>query len=117
MNCEWISFIDPLTGLTTRCRVGWGFDFAFVGYGDKWRTQRRMFHQHFNAHAMLKYGPHFPRVVRQTLLRLLDHPDDFMEHLRQWVFVYFVRPSRQLSIVATKHGRGHHPIHHIWHQC
>lgn len=58
-----------------------------MDYGDEWREHRRMFHQHFNAQAITKYGPEFPRAVQETLLRLLEHPDDFMEHLRQCVLV------------------------------
>ncbi|KAF7789958.1 hypothetical protein EIP86_000906 [Pleurotus ostreatoroseus] len=62
--------------------TGWGFDFAFMGYGNAWREQRRMFHQHFNGQAILKYAPQFPRAARDLLLRLLERPEDFMAHLR-----------------------------------
>ncbi|KAJ3530716.1 hypothetical protein NM688_g7671 [Phlebia brevispora] len=62
--------------------VGWGFDFAFMGYGDKWREHRRVFHQHFNAQAIVKYQPWSARETRALLLRLLEQPEDFMPHLR-----------------------------------
>ncbi|KAF7789957.1 hypothetical protein EIP86_000905 [Pleurotus ostreatoroseus] len=62
--------------------TGWGFDFAFMGYGNVWREQRRVFHQHFNGQAILKYAPQFPRAVHDLLLRLLERPEDFMAHLR-----------------------------------
>lgn len=58
-----------------------------MGYGDDWRDHRKMFHEHFNAHAIMKYGPEFPRAMQATLLRLLEHPNDFMQHLRLCVLV------------------------------
>ncbi|KAF8885367.1 cytochrome P450 [Infundibulicybe gibba] len=60
----------------------WAWLFAFMPYGDYWRSHRRLFHQEFHPTAAIRYQPQEMRVTREMLQRLLDTPDDFMIHLR-----------------------------------
>ncbi|KAH9929328.1 cytochrome P450 [Fomitopsis serialis] len=63
-------------------RVGCDWHFVFMGYGDRWRERRRVFHQHFHPAAALQHRPRALKGARVLLNRLLDTPDDFMGHLR-----------------------------------
>ncbi|KAJ3553129.1 hypothetical protein NM688_g3785 [Phlebia brevispora] len=62
--------------------MGWEFDFAFMGYNDRWRELRRMFHKEFNAQAILKYQLRMTQEVQAILHRFVERPNDFMDHLR-----------------------------------
>lgn len=66
-------------------RVGCDWHFVFMGYGDHWRERRRIFHQHFHPTAALQYRPRAIHGARVLIQRLLETPDDFMMHLRQYV--------------------------------
>jgi hypothetical protein len=59
--------------------------FPLYGYGNKWRTARRMFHHFFNPGTTLQYQPQQSKSVRELLYRLAHKPDDFMDHLRLYV--------------------------------
>ncbi|KAF8524543.1 cytochrome P450 [Hysterangium stoloniferum] len=62
-----------------------GFDWSFVlmPYGDRWRRNRRMFHQHFYPGAIKAYQPLQIKHARDLLKRLQETPHDFMDHTRQ----------------------------------
>ncbi|KAH9834604.1 cytochrome P450 [Rhodofomes roseus] len=62
--------------------VGCDWHFVFMGYGNRWRERRRVFHQYFHPSAALQHRPRALRGARVLLSRLLDAPDDFMGHLR-----------------------------------
>ncbi|PCH43276.1 cytochrome P450 [Wolfiporia cocos MD-104 SS10] len=62
--------------------VGCDWHFVFMGYGDRWRERRRIFHQHFHPSAALQHRPKALKGARVLLYRLLETPDDFMTHLR-----------------------------------
>ncbi|KAH9941402.1 cytochrome P450 [Amylocystis lapponica] len=62
--------------------VGFDYHFAFMKYGEQWREYRRVFHQHFNASASRRHQPKSAEGARELLRRLLESPDEFMEHLR-----------------------------------
>ncbi|KAJ7189263.1 cytochrome P450 [Mycena filopes] len=63
--------------------VGWDFNFALMGYGNKWRAHRRLFNQRFNPTALSKFRPHELAVTHRLLGRLLNTPDNFEQHLSQ----------------------------------
>ena len=56
-----------------------------MGYDDEWREHRRLFHHHFGAQAVASYEQQLRRAVGEALSNLLDDPNDFMGHLRQYV--------------------------------
>ncbi|KAK0480063.1 cytochrome P450 [Armillaria novae-zelandiae] len=61
---------------------GWGFDFGFMRYADRWRMHRRMFHQYFQPRAVPVYYPVQTRTTLVLLQQLLKSPDEFARHVR-----------------------------------
>ena len=55
-----------------RRRAGQAFNFAFLPYGQWWRTHRRMFWQHFHPGKMTSYWPVQREITRKFLAKLLD---------------------------------------------
>ena len=58
-------------------------------YGDRWRDANRVFHQFFNPRVTKTYRPRIAREVQVTLGRLLESPEDFMKHFRQYAAIFF----------------------------
>lgn len=61
---------------------GWDWLFGFLPYGDAWLERRKLFQKHFHP---LDYPNHQPRereYVHLMLRRLLDSPQEFMDHIR-----------------------------------
>ncbi|KAJ3556974.1 hypothetical protein NM688_g1728 [Phlebia brevispora] len=52
--------------------VGWDWNMALMPYGRRWRSIRRVFHQHFNARAVFKYREAQEREIAAFLRRELD---------------------------------------------
>ena len=52
-------------------------------YGPKWRRHRKIFHHYFNQEATSKYRPMQLLEARKMLLRLLETPDDFKNHVQR----------------------------------
>ncbi|KAK7688870.1 hypothetical protein QCA50_007560 [Cerrena zonata] len=64
--------------LTDLIQVGWSF--PFLNYGEKWRKNRKVFHQYLGSHAVRKYDHKQSNQVREFLRRLRLEPDQFFEH-------------------------------------
>ncbi|KAH9854914.1 CyP450 monooxygenase [Lenzites betulinus] len=64
--------------------TGFMWDFALLGYGPKWRTQRRAFHQLFYPNAILDYRPTQRREVQRLLKKLIARPQDFVRHIKHY---------------------------------
>ncbi|KDQ53889.1 hypothetical protein JAAARDRAFT_415809 [Jaapia argillacea MUCL 33604] len=62
--------------------MGWDRQFSLMRYGPQWREYRRVFHQHFNQLAVNKYEDIQARESRVFLCRLLENPEDFLDHIR-----------------------------------
>ncbi|KAH9924330.1 cytochrome P450 [Epithele typhae] len=62
--------------------IGWEWNMAFLPRGAGWRQQRRMVWQEFHPGAVAKYQPAQREGARRLLLRLLDGPENFIEHVR-----------------------------------
>jgi len=63
--------------------IGFAWHLAFQPYGDAWKKRRAILHQEFQGSSLLQHRPHQLESARTFLRRLLQTPDDFMEHLRQ----------------------------------
>ncbi|KAJ3548586.1 hypothetical protein NM688_g5274 [Phlebia brevispora] len=89
---------DRATGVMLNDLIGWDFNIAFMGYGERWRAARRAFHQHFRPDAVVDYLPKTTKWVREFAKLLLDKPDDFMEHINQYAkfFDFSLRGKRVL---------------------
>ncbi|KAF8912662.1 cytochrome P450 [Mucidula mucida] len=62
--------------------MGWGWDFGFMRYSDRWRLHRKTFNQYFNANQVSNYRPVQVQATLRFLRRLLQRPDDFYQHAR-----------------------------------
>lgn len=59
-----------------------------MSYGAWWRRHRRAFHQFFNPNAVMELRSMQRTQVGHFLNRVLNTPDDFYEHIRQYVYSY-----------------------------
>lgn len=53
-----------------------------AGYGAYWRAQRRLFQQHLAGRALVGYLPTVEKEFRECILRVHEHPEDYLEELR-----------------------------------
>ncbi|KAF9558962.1 cytochrome P450 [Agrocybe pediades] len=52
-------------------------------YGDQWRRMRRATHEAFNTKMVEKYRPVQAREAAFAVLRMLENPDDWQNHLKR----------------------------------
>lgn len=65
--------------------MGMKWSLAIMPYGEEWRKVRRGFHQYFNSNVASSYIPVHEAQSRDFLWRLVQTPDDFLAHIRQYV--------------------------------
>ncbi|KAH9959806.1 cytochrome P450 [Russula dissimulans] len=70
----------PLPSLTHLIRMSWNI--AFLPYGPRWRTWRKVFHEYFHPNASRQYRPQELKAARQLLENLLRTPEQYGHHLR-----------------------------------
>ncbi|KAN0118658.1 Cytochrome P450 [Russula decolorans] len=70
----------PLPSLNQLLHMSWNI--AFLPYGPRWRTWRKVFHEHFHPSASRQYQPRELKAARQLLENLLRTPEDYRHHLR-----------------------------------
>ncbi|KAH9899431.1 CyP450 monooxygenase [Cubamyces lactineus] len=70
---------SPMAELT-----GFMWDFALEGYTQRWRTQRRVFHQLFYPNAIKAYRPTQLREVHRLLQKLTTTPDNLVHHCHHY---------------------------------
>ncbi|KAJ8521864.1 hypothetical protein ONZ45_g1495 [Pleurotus djamor] len=62
--------------------MGWGFNVAFLPYGNKWRIRRRMLWQELNPANLPTHYPAQVKNARNFLKRLLERPSALSEHAK-----------------------------------
>ncbi|KAH7883314.1 cytochrome P450 [Phlebopus sp. FC_14] len=70
--------------LATREPYGWTFNFGWAAYGDKWRYQRRLFHQVFRADAAVEFRHLQLQKARKLAFDLLNVPGSYALHLQRF---------------------------------
>ncbi|KAF8123441.1 cytochrome P450 [Boletus edulis] len=98
--------------LATRDPYGWSFNLAWAQYGDKWRSQRRIFHQTFRAELALVFRPVQLRKAHQLVLDILSAPHDFSKHFQKFsaavimsiVYDYEVAPEHDHLVELFERG-------------
>jgi hypothetical protein len=65
------------------------WNIAFLPYGPRWRSWRKVFHEHFHPTASQRYEPRELKAARQLLVNLLRAPEHYGDHLRLSVNVTF----------------------------
>ncbi|KAG6895218.1 hypothetical protein C0992_002520 [Termitomyces sp. T32_za158] len=63
--------------------MGWGYNLAFMPYGESWRRSRRLLHQELHPAAVIRFQPHVLKATRGLLRRLMVSSDDLMGELLQ----------------------------------
>ena len=58
------------------------WSFTLFGYGEKWRTYRRLFHEFFNIATVDKYDEDQRKAASRLLKNLSEHPADFHDHIQ-----------------------------------
>ncbi|KAF9451579.1 cytochrome P450 [Macrolepiota fuliginosa MF-IS2] len=61
---------------------GWDWLFGFMPYGEAWLERRKLFQRHFHPLDNASHHPREREYISQMLRRLLDAPEDFMDHMR-----------------------------------
>ncbi|EIW83949.1 cytochrome P450 [Coniophora puteana RWD-64-598 SS2] len=65
----------------TRAAFGWDFHFAWEGYGDKWRVDRRLFQQSFREEMTMHYHPFLLRASQRLLLNISKDTNNLFDYL------------------------------------
>ncbi|KAF9228731.1 cytochrome P450 [Gyrodon lividus] len=100
--------------LATRVPYGWDFHFAWQPYGERWRLQRKVFHQFFRAEAALEYRPIQLQKARQLVLDLVNAPGDYILHIQRFsaaiimaiLYGYELSPGRDHFVELFERGTG-----------
>ncbi|KAF9228600.1 cytochrome P450 [Gyrodon lividus] len=98
--------------IATRDPFGWSFNFGWTSYGDKWRSQRRMFHQVFRADAALAFRPLQLGKARQLVSDILASPGDYAMHIQRFsaavimsvVYDYEIAPDHDHLVELFERG-------------
>ncbi|KAJ8695782.1 hypothetical protein PTI98_005709 [Pleurotus ostreatus] len=62
--------------------MGWSWLFAMMEYSDRWKQHRKLFQKEFHSNtATSRFNPQILKHTVKLLQRLLESPDDFMEHM------------------------------------
>ncbi|KAF8552962.1 cytochrome P450 [Imleria badia] len=70
--------------LATNKLFGIDFNTVLMPYGDRWRLQRRFFHQTFKAESASRFVPMQQRRIHLLAHRLLTSPDHVFEHIHEF---------------------------------
>ena len=54
-------------------------------YAEPWKEHRKMFQQHFHPLNTESYQPKEQEYIHKLLKRLHESPDNFLDHIRQYV--------------------------------
>lgn len=72
--------IEEMTSHTCH-RIGLNRVWGFLGYGDRWRAHRKLFHQYFRDSEIPNYYPQMRKSVHQLLGLLCDSPQNLFDKL------------------------------------
>lgn len=62
--------------------MGFDFHFGLMPYGNEWRERSRWMYRYLRANDTARFQPHEMKATHGLLRRLLDEPDNFMDHIR-----------------------------------
>ena len=61
----------------------WGI--PILGYGNRWRKGRRLFHEFFNMKATTSLDGYKRKYACRLLSLLAETPSDFLDHIQLYV--------------------------------
>ncbi|KAF9457685.1 cytochrome P450 [Collybia nuda] len=62
--------------------MGYDFNVGFMQYGERWRKCRRLLHIAFPPDDSQRHHPQELNAAHNLLLRLLEDPENFMDHIK-----------------------------------
>ncbi|KAJ7063526.1 cytochrome P450 [Mycena amicta] len=82
--------------------MGWDFALAFMKHGDHWRAHRKLFHEVFNAVAVLRFRPKEKEACHELLYDLLCRPKhNVLDHLRHMAAKIVMSIAYGIDVKAT----------------
>ena len=60
----------------------YSWNIGFIGYGDKWRRGRRIFHQFFNMKAVTNFDDYQRKYTYRFISLLSQTPEGFLDHAK-----------------------------------
>ncbi len=69
--------------------VGTDWNFAFLSYGESWKSHRKTFVSKFGIRKAVDYLELQENLTKQVLRRLLRTPENFLDHLQLYGFSPF----------------------------
>jgi hypothetical protein len=70
------------------CSLGWENSLGLLPYSSRFRAYRKHMAQILGSNvAVSRFYPIQEVEVGHFLLRLLENPDNLLEHIRKWVFL------------------------------
>ncbi|KAI0767204.1 cytochrome P450 [Fomes fomentarius] len=77
-----------------------GFSWALTlqPYGMWWRRHRKAMHQYFNPNVMQRYEPSLQLEAHRLTRRLIEHPADFLHHIRHFFGSAIMRVSYGIEV-------------------
>ncbi|KAK7048443.1 cytochrome P450 [Favolaschia claudopus] len=90
----------------------WDFTFGMKPHGERWRQERRLFHQHFRRDAIPNYHPIQLKKTHGFLRNLLLTPEDFIDHIKTLsagmimavVYGYEIEPANDPFVQLAEDG-------------
>lgn len=68
-------------------RMGFDASIAFIGYGERWRTYKRISHQVMSATAVQMYYIIQEREAARLVKSIYQDPKDFRNQIRLWAYL------------------------------
>lgn len=70
-------------------RMGFEPSIALIGYGERWRTYRRISHQVMSVTAVQMYNDMLAKEAMRLVRSLAQDPRSYKEQMRLWVKAYY----------------------------
>ncbi|KAJ7021454.1 cytochrome P450 [Mycena alexandri] len=82
--------------------MGWSEFFGFMNHGDRWRRQRKLFHEAFHAGAVKQFNPQVRNSTHRLLRRLLKDPHNLMAQFRHLAGALIMEVTYGLEVESTE---------------
>ncbi|CUA73702.1 O-methylsterigmatocystin oxidoreductase [Rhizoctonia solani] len=83
LECRSYKYSDRPRLVMANELVGWGYSLATMGYGDRHKRMRKLFHEGMSAKAMEKLGYMLEHETIKFIQNLLETPEKLQSHARK----------------------------------
>ncbi|KAJ6597635.1 cytochrome P450, partial [Mycena vulgaris] len=81
--------------------MGWAEVFGFMDYGDRWRLQRKMFHEAFNVGTTKQFHPQVRAATHSLLRFILRDPHNLMDHMRHMPGALIMNVTYGIEVLSS----------------